>query len=126
MITSVATPVFKAHLGEAPVVLGHHGRVGAVQLLDDLEALVELREDVHNRAGEQSVLRRLLELKQEGHTTHETFTAFSAHSTHSTLSNPRERIYRNQLFAEIVSPTTVYTGSIQRLSTFRTLSRAPT
>lgn len=58
--------VLVPHLGEAPVVVGDHGGVGAVQLLDDLEALVELSEDVHHRAGEQSVLRRLLELQAEG------------------------------------------------------------
>lgn len=51
-----------SHLGEAPVVLSHHGGVGAVQLLDDLEALVELSEDVDHRAGEERVLGRLLEL----------------------------------------------------------------
>lgn len=50
-------------LGEAAVVLAHHGGVGTVQLLDDLKALVELREDVHHRAGEESVLRRRLELQ---------------------------------------------------------------
>lgn len=55
-----------SHLGEAPVIMGHHGGVGAVQFLDDLEALVELSEDVHHRAGEQSVLRRLLELQVDG------------------------------------------------------------
>ena len=54
-----------SHLGEASVVMSHHGRVGTVQLLDDLKALVELREDVDHGAGEQSVLRRLLELQQE-------------------------------------------------------------
>lgn len=43
----------------------HHGGVGAVQFLDNLKALVELSEDVHHRAGEQSVLRRLLKLQKE-------------------------------------------------------------
>lgn len=51
-----------AHLSKAAVVLAHHHRVGAVQLPDDLKALVELREDVHHRAGEEGVFRRLLEL----------------------------------------------------------------
>ena len=55
-----------SHLGEASVIMSHHRRVGAVQLLDDLKALVELSEDVHHRAGEQRVLRRLLELQAEG------------------------------------------------------------
>lgn len=63
----IVGPVFgrrpTPHLGKAPVVLSHHGRVGAVQLLDDLEALVELSEDVDHRAGEERVLGRLLELK---------------------------------------------------------------
>lgn len=49
-------------LGEAAVVLAHHGGVGTVQLFDDLKALIELCEDVHHRAGEQGVLRRRLEL----------------------------------------------------------------
>ena len=57
---------FRSHLGEASVIMGHHSGVGAVQLLDDLKALVELSEDVYHRAGEQSVLRRLLELQVEG------------------------------------------------------------
>ena len=55
----------RAYLGEAAVVVGHGLGVGAVQLLDDLEALVELCEHVHHGAGEQSVLRRLLELDQD-------------------------------------------------------------
>lgn len=50
------------YLGEAATVLSHDVGVGAFQLLDDLKALVELREDVHHGAGEQGVLRRLLEL----------------------------------------------------------------
>lgn len=51
-----------SYLGEAPVVLAHHRGVGAVQLLDDLKALVELGEDVYHWAGEQSMLGRRLEL----------------------------------------------------------------
>lgn len=58
--------VNNAHLGEAAVVVGHHRRVWAVQFLDDLKTLVELSEDVHHWAGEQSMLRRLLELHEEG------------------------------------------------------------
>lgn len=60
---SRARLVQRSDLGEAAVVLAHHGGVGTVQLLDDLKALIELREDVHHRAGEQSVLRRRLELR---------------------------------------------------------------
>lgn len=55
-----------SHLGEAAVIVGHHRGVRAVQFLDNLKALVELSEDVHHRAGEQSMLRRLLELHKEG------------------------------------------------------------
>jgi len=33
-----------------------------LELLDDVEALVQLREDVGHRTGEQHVLRRLLKL----------------------------------------------------------------
>lgn len=48
----------------------HDLGVGALELLDDLEALVELGEDVHHGAGEERVLRGLLELRggagQEG------------------------------------------------------------
>ncbi len=57
---------YKSHLGEASVIMTHHNGVGAVQLLDDLKALVELSEDVNHRAGEKSVLGRLLELQAEG------------------------------------------------------------
>ena len=52
------------YLGEAQAVLGHDAGVGTLQLLDDLEALVELRKDVHHGAGEERVLRRLLELRR--------------------------------------------------------------
>lgn len=51
------------YLGEATAVLGHDEGVGTLQLLDDLKALVELREDVDHGAGEESVLGRLLELR---------------------------------------------------------------
>lgn len=43
----------------------HHRGVRAVQFLDNLKALIELSEDVHHRAGEQSMLRSLLELQTE-------------------------------------------------------------
>lgn len=43
----------------------HHRGVRAVQLLDNLKALIELSEDVHHRAGEQSMLRCLLKLQTE-------------------------------------------------------------
>lgn len=59
-------PVEWVYLGEAAAVVSHDVRVGTFQFLDDLKALVELSEDVHHRAGEQSVLRRLLELQVEG------------------------------------------------------------
>lgn len=51
------------YLGEAATVLSHDVRVGTLQFLDDLETLVELGEDVHHGAGEQGVLRSLLELR---------------------------------------------------------------
>lgn len=57
-------PVKWFYLGEAATVLGHDVRVRAFQFPDDLKALVELGEDVHHRAGEQSMLRCLLELRQ--------------------------------------------------------------
>lgn len=59
-----SVPLFRVHLGESSTVLRHDFRVGTLQFLDDLKALVELGENVHHRAGEQSMLRRLLELKQ--------------------------------------------------------------
>lgn len=53
------------HLGEAAAVLSQDAGVGTLQFPDDLKALVELGEDVDHGAGEQSVLRRLLELTHE-------------------------------------------------------------
>lgn len=55
-----------AHPGEAAAVLGCDLGVGALQLPDDLEALVELREDVDHGAGEEGVLGCLLELRRGG------------------------------------------------------------
>lgn len=55
----------RAHLGKASVIMCHHRGVRAVQLLDNLKALIELSEDVHHRAGEQSMLRCLLKLQTE-------------------------------------------------------------
>lgn len=55
-------PLPGAHLGEPPHVVPDNLRVGALEFLDDLKALVELGEDVHHGAGEERVLRRLLEL----------------------------------------------------------------
>lgn len=52
------------YLGEAAAVMGHDHGVWTLQLLDDLKALVELREDVHHGAGEERVLRGLLELSR--------------------------------------------------------------
>lgn len=57
-------PVNRAHLGEAAAVLSQDVRVGTIQFPDDLEALVELCKDVHHRAGEQRMLRCLLELRR--------------------------------------------------------------
>ena len=51
-----------AYLCKACAEQSEHIGVWAVQLLDDLKALVELREDVHHGAGEQSMLRGLQEL----------------------------------------------------------------
>ncbi len=56
-------PVKWVYLGEAAAVLSHDVGVGAFQFPDDLKALIELGEDVNNRAGEQSMLGGLLELK---------------------------------------------------------------
>lgn len=38
--------------------------IWTLQLLDDLEALVQLSEHIHHGAGEEGVLRRLLELSK--------------------------------------------------------------
>lgn len=54
-----------AHLGKASVIMCHHRGVRAVQFVDNLKALIELSEDVHHRAGEQSMLRCLLKLQTE-------------------------------------------------------------
>lgn len=51
-----------AHLGKPSHVVPHNLGVGALQFLDDLKALVELGENVHHGAGEERVLRGLLEL----------------------------------------------------------------
>jgi len=51
-----------AHLGKPSHVVPNNLGVRALQFLDDLEALVELGEDVHHGAREERVLRRLLEL----------------------------------------------------------------
>lgn len=59
----VLTPALAgAHLGKPAHVVPHNLGVGALQLLDDLKALVELGENVHHGAGEERVLRGLLEL----------------------------------------------------------------
>lgn len=60
-----SNPRRSGHLGEAAAVLGQDAGVGTLQFPDDLKALVELGEDVDHGAGEQSVLRRLLELTHE-------------------------------------------------------------
>lgn len=55
----------RSHLGKTPHVMTHNLGVRALQLLDDLEALIELGEDIHYRAREQGMLRGLLELQGE-------------------------------------------------------------
>ena len=44
----------------------HNLGVRALKLLDNLKALVKLGEDVHHGAGEQGMLRGLLELQGKG------------------------------------------------------------
>lgn len=53
------------YLSKPPIVVSNNDRVWALQLLNDLKALVELGEHIHHWAREQSVLRCLLELKQK-------------------------------------------------------------
>lgn len=53
------------HLSKPLHVIPNNLRIRTFQLPDDLKALVELREDVHHRTGEERVLRRLLELQGE-------------------------------------------------------------
>lgn len=60
---SAAAAAEVAHLGKSFHVVADDLRIRTLQLADDFEALVELGEDVHHRAGEQSVLRRHLELE---------------------------------------------------------------
>lgn len=60
-IVSSSTEV--SYLGEAATVLGHDIRVRTFEFLYDLKALIELGENIHHRAGEQSMLRSLLELR---------------------------------------------------------------
>lgn len=43
------------YLGKSFHIVAYDLGVGTLQLADDLEALVELREDVHHGAGEQSM-----------------------------------------------------------------------
>lgn len=59
----VLTPALAgAHLGKPSHVVPHNLGIRALQLLDDLKALVELGENIHHGAGEERVLRGLLEL----------------------------------------------------------------
>lgn len=46
----------ESHLGKSLHVVADNLRVGTLQFADDFKALIELREHVHHRAGEQSVL----------------------------------------------------------------------
>lgn len=62
---NICSGVDSSYLREAATVLSQDVWVGTLQLPDDLKALVELGEDVDHGAGEQSVLRRLLELRAE-------------------------------------------------------------
>lgn len=55
----------KTHLCESFHVVANDLRVGTLQLTDDFKALIELGEHVHHGAGEQSVLRRDLELESQ-------------------------------------------------------------
>ena len=55
----------QSHLGESLHVVPNNLRVGTLQFADDFKALIELREHVHHRAGEQSVLWCDLELENE-------------------------------------------------------------
>lgn len=71
----VCSSFCSSYLGEAATVQSQDVWVGTLQLPDDLEALVELGEDVHHGAGEQSVLRRLLELRQRGFISHLHFSS---------------------------------------------------
>lgn len=44
------------HLSKSPHVVGKDVGVWAFQLPDDLKTLVELCEDIHHRAGKESML----------------------------------------------------------------------
>lgn len=46
----------QGHLRKSPHVVGKDVGVWAFQLPDDLKALVELREDIHHRAGKECML----------------------------------------------------------------------
>lgn len=54
-----------SHLGKSFHIIANDLRVRTLQFADDFKALIELGEHVHHRAGEQSVLRRDLELESE-------------------------------------------------------------
>lgn len=53
------------HLCESFHIVADDLRVGTLQLADDFKALIELGEHVDHGAGEQSVLRRDLELESQ-------------------------------------------------------------
>lgn len=60
-----ATGLAAAHLGKPSHVVPNNLGIGALKFLDDLEALVELGEDVHHGAREERVLGCLLELREQ-------------------------------------------------------------
>lgn len=59
---SAAPALAATHLGKPSHVVTNNLGVRALELLDDLEALVKLGEDIHHRAREERMLRCLLEL----------------------------------------------------------------
>lgn len=64
-LAAAAAAAEVGHLGKSFHVVADDLGIRTLQLADDFEALVELGEDVHHGAGEQSVLRRHLELESQ-------------------------------------------------------------
>lgn len=54
--TPFLTPPTLPHLGKPSHVVPHNLGVRALELFDDLKALVKLGEDIHHGAGEQGML----------------------------------------------------------------------
>lgn len=65
LVSGLAAAAEVGHLGKSFHVVADDLGIRTLQLADDFEALVELGEDVHHGAGEQSVLRRHLELDSQ-------------------------------------------------------------